>query len=121
MNITDYINVNQVANDMFKAIGSSLNQDIPNTVQFGTEALKNYITNIAQIQADAATGAISRDEADELMENAAISLQIAAQAELGLAKITAQNAINAAIDVLNGALNAVLGAALGAGIPKIPV
>ena len=96
MNITDFIDVNQVANDMFKAVGNSLNQDIPDTGQFGTEVIKNYITNIAQIQADATTGAISQDEAHELMVNAGISLQIGAQTELGLAKITAQNAINAA-------------------------
>jgi hypothetical protein len=120
MKITDYIDINKVANDMLQAVGISLNRDIPDTVQFGTGAVQDYITNIAQIQADAATGAISKEEADELMIDAAINLRMAAQTALGLEKITAQNAINAAIGVLNAAINAAIGAAVKS-IPLIPI
>ena len=66
MKITDYIDISKVANDMLQAAGKSLNIDIPDTAQFGTGALQDYITNIAQIQADAATGAISKEEAPNL-------------------------------------------------------
>jgi hypothetical protein len=119
MNITNVIDVNQVAVNMFKAISNSLNTDITDSVNFGTVAIKNYITNIDQILADATTGAISQEEAHELMENAAISLQIAGETQLGLAKITVQNAINAAIDVLNAAIGAAIGAVIK--IPPIPI
>lgn len=103
--------INQVANNMFQAVGKSLAQDIPQSIQFGTDAFAKFITHIEQIQTDAEQGKIPDDVAQDLVDDRKLTLAIAAQTELGLAKITAQNAINAAIDVLNTALQAALGMA----------
>jgi hypothetical protein len=119
MKITDVIDINQVAKDMFKAVADSLNKDIPDTAQFGTGALQDYIKNIAQIKADLESRAYTNEVADGLMKDASLNLKMAAETEYGLAKITAQNAINAAIDVLNAALKTALNTAVNVVNPII--
>ena len=105
------LDISQIVNDMVQASGKSLLQDVGQTIEYGTNEYEQFILHLQNIQDMAEDGSISDDEAQDLVDEDKLSMQAVAETEKGLAKIAAQNAINAAIDVLNNALKAALGTA----------
>ncbi len=68
--------------------------------------LDNVLRNAAKIEADLAAGDLNQDEAEVLLSNQSRTLFILSQEAEVDAELAAQNAINAAIDLLWAAVKA---------------
>jgi hypothetical protein len=105
------LDITQVVNDMLQAALPHLSNGGQQASTFASHEFQQYIINIEHVQTMAEEGKVTDQEAQFLVDQYKMSMKAVLLAVEGLGMIATQNAINAAIDVLNGALKAALGAA----------
>jgi len=105
------LNITQIVNEMLQAALPHLSKGGQQASSFASHEFQQYIHNIEHVQKMAEEGKVTDQEAQFLVDQYKMSMKAVLLAVEGLGVIAAQNAINAAIDVLNGALNTALGAA----------
>jgi hypothetical protein len=105
------LNITQVVNDMLQAALPYLLKGGVKASTFASHEFQQYILNIEHVQNMAEEGKVTDQEAQFLVDQYKLSMNAILLTIEGLGMIAEQNAINAAIDVLNSALNTALGAA----------
>ena len=105
------LDIAQVVNEMLQAALPYLSKGGQQASSYASHEFQQYIVNVEHVQNMAEEGKVTDQEAQYLVDQYKLSMRAVLLAIEGLGVIAAQNAINAAIDVLNSALNAALGAA----------
>jgi hypothetical protein len=105
------LDVGKVVGNMVQASSDSLIKGGRQAVDFATHEYAQFIRDIEYIQTMAEKGTITDEMAQALVEQHKLSMQEVLLTVEGLGLITAQNAINAALQVLNNVLTTSLGAA----------
>ncbi len=105
------IDINKVVNDMLQASAGELLKGGKKASQYATHEYSSFIADIQHVQTMAEQGTITAAEAQALVEQHKLSMQAVLLAVEGLGLIAVQNAINAALGVLNQAIMASLGSA----------
>jgi hypothetical protein len=106
------LDIGKVVSDMLQASANALIKGGRQAAEFATHEYAQFIRDIEHIQTMAEEGTITAETAQALVEQHKFSMQAVLLAVEGLSLIAVQNAINAALKVLNDALTAALGAAL---------
>lgn len=101
-------NVSKVVADMLKAALPFLSKGGQKASSYATHEFQQYIINIQHIQELAEDNKITPEEAQFLVDQYKMSMHAVLLTVEGLGVIAVQQAINAAIDVLNKALNTAL-------------
>ncbi len=105
------LDIAQVVNDMLQAALPHLAKGGRQASAFASHEFQQYIANVEHVQTMVEQGKVTDQEAQFLVDQYKASMKAVLLAVEGLGLVAAQNAINAAIDTLNGALNSALGAA----------
>lgn len=105
------LNIAQVVNDMLQAALPYLSKGGQQASAYASHEFQQYIVNVEHVQKLSEEGKVTDQEAQFLVDQYKLSMKAVLLTIEGLGIIAAQNAINAAIDVLNSALNKALGAA----------
>jgi len=106
------LDVSKVANDMLQAALPHLAKGGQLACSFASHEFQQYVINVEHVQHMVEEGKIQAQEAQFIIDQYKLSMETVLLTIEGLGLIATQKAINAAIDVLNGALNAALGTAL---------
>ena len=106
------LNINKVASDMLQASASSLVKGGEQASEYASHEYAQFIEDIEHVQTMADEGTITAAEAQALVDQYKMSMQAVLLCIEGLGVIAVQNAINAALKVLNNALAAALGTAV---------
>ena len=106
------LDIGKVVSNMVQASSSALIKGGKQAVEFATHEYTQFIGDIEHIQTMAEKGTITEETAQALVEQHKFSMQAVLLTVEGLGLITVQNAINAALKVLNDVLRTVSGAAL---------
>jgi hypothetical protein len=106
------LDVNKVANDMLQASASSLIKGGTQASEYASHEYAQFIEDIEHVQTMAEEGTITAAEAQALVDQYKLSMQAVLLCIEGLGVIAVQNAINAALQVLNDAIAAALGTAV---------
>jgi hypothetical protein len=80
--------------------------------EYASHECAQFIEDIEHVQTMAEEGTISAAEAQALVDQHKLSMQAVLLCVEGLGVVAVQNAINAALQVLNAAITAALGAAV---------
>ena len=104
------LDIAQVVNEMLQAALPHLSKGGRQASTFASHEFQQYIRNVEHVQNMAEEGKITNQEAQLLVDQYKASMKAVLLTIEGLSLVATQNAINAAIDVLNGALNTALGA-----------
>ncbi len=105
------LDINKVVNDMVQASAGELLKGGKKASEYATHEYAGFISDIQHVQTMAEEGTITAAEAQALVDQHKLSMQAVLLAVEGLGLIAVQNAINAALAVLNQALSASLGSA----------
>ena len=103
------LDINKVVNDMVQASAGALIKGGKQATEYATHEYTGFIADIEHVQTMAEQGIISEAEAQALVDQHKLSMQAVLVAIEGLSLIAVQNAINAALRVLNEALSGALG------------
>jgi predicted ATP-grasp superfamily ATP-dependent carboligase len=106
------LDINKVASDMLQASASSLIKGGEQASEYASHEYAQFIEDIEHVQTMAEQGTISAAEAQALVDQHKMSMQAVLLCVEGLGVIAVQNAINAALQVLNTAIAAALGTAV---------
>src|SRR5215813_8351541 len=106
------LDMNKVVNDMLQASASSLVTGGEQASEYASHEYAQFIEDIEHVQTMADQGTISAAEAQALVDQYKMSMQAVLLCIEGLGVIAVQNAINAALQVLNAAIAAALGTAI---------
>jgi len=98
-------NISKVVTDMLEAALPFLSKGGQKASSYATHEFQQYIINLQHIQDLTEEGKITPEEAQFLVGQYKMSMQAVLLAIEGLGVIAVQQAINAAIDVLNKALD----------------
>ena len=98
-------NISKVVTDMLQAALPFLSKGGQKASSYATHEFQQYIINLQHIQDLTEKGKITSEEAQFLADQYKMSMQAVLLAIEGLGVIAVQQAINAAIDVLNKALD----------------
>ena len=98
-------NISKVVTDMLQAALPFLSKGGGKASSYATHEFQQYIINLQHIQDLTEEGKITSEEAQFLADQYKMSMQAVLLAIEGLGVIAVQQAINAAIDVLNKALD----------------
>jgi hypothetical protein len=112
--MTFNLDVNKAVNDMVQASAGSLLQGGAQATQYASHEYTQFIADIQHVQDMAEQGTITDEVAQALVEQHKLSMQAVLITVEGLGVIAVQNAINAALNVLNSALMTALGNAFKA-------
>ena len=104
--------ISKVANDMLQAALPALSKGGQKAASCASHEFQQYIINLQYVQTLSEEGKITPQEAQFLADQYKLSMQAILLTVEGLGIIAVQQALNAAIDVLNKAINASLGAAV---------
>jgi hypothetical protein len=105
------LDVGKVVSDMVQVSANALIKGGTQATEFATHEYGQFILDIEHIQTMAEEGTITDETAQALVGQHKLSMQAVLLAIEGLSLIAVQNAINAALKVLNDALMAALGSA----------
>ncbi len=105
------IDVNKVVNDMLQASAGELLKGGKKATEYASHEYAGFIADIQHVQTMAEQGIITAAEAQALVNQHKLSMQAVLLAVEGLGLIAVQNAINAALKILNQSLMAALGSA----------
>jgi hypothetical protein len=105
------LDIGKVVGNMVQASSNSLIKGGKQAEEFAAHEYAQFIRDIEHIQTMAEKGTITVETAQALVEQHKFSMQEVLLAVEGLGLIAVQNAINAALQVLNNVLTASLGAA----------
>lgn len=98
------LDISKVVSDMVQASGTSLIKGGQQATEYAMHEYAQFIADIEHIQTMAEQGTISDDVAQSLVKQHELSMQAVLITVEGLGIIAVQNAINAALEVLNKAL-----------------
>jgi hypothetical protein len=101
----------KVVSDMLQASASSLVKGGTQASEYASHEYAQFIDDIEHVQTMAEQGTITPAEAQALVDQHKMSMQAVLLCIEGLGVIAVQNAINAALQVLNTAISVALGAA----------
>jgi hypothetical protein len=105
--MTFNFNIGKVVSDMVNASSGALAKGGPQAIEYATHEYESFIADIEHVQtmATANPPMITEEEAQFLVNQHKISMQSVLLTVEGLGIIAVQNAINAALAVLNAALS----------------
>ncbi|HME42376.1 MAG TPA: hypothetical protein VKF36_04755 [Syntrophorhabdales bacterium] len=103
------LDVGKVVGDMVQASAGVLAKGGSQATQYASHEYAQFIMDIEQVQTMAEQGTITEEVAQALVNQHKLSMQAVLITVEGLGVIAVQNAINAALNVLNSALTAALG------------
>jgi hypothetical protein len=103
--------IGNVVSEMVRVSADALIKGGRQATDFATREYSQFIRDIEQIQTQAEKGLITAETAQSLVEQHKLSMQAVFLTVEGLVLIAVQNAMNAALKVLNDALTAALGVA----------
>ena len=106
------INIEQLVEDMVEAMHPIIEAHWDNAVPYVKAEAEKLATVAAQIEAGYAAGTMTKEEADILRDMQASAARAFLTSVETIGAITAQNAINAALNVMSEAVNKALGIAL---------
>ena len=106
------LDIGKVVSDMVQASANTLIKGGKQATDFATHEYAQFIEDIQHIQTMAEQKTITDQTAQALVEQHKFSMQAVLLAVEGLGLIAVQDAINAALKVLNDALTAALGTAV---------
>ena len=106
------LDINKVASDMLQASASALVKGGEQASEYASHEYVQFIEDVEHVQAMADEGTITAAEAQALVDQHKMSMQAVLLCIEGLGVIAVQNAINAALQVLNDAITAALGTAV---------
>ena len=106
------LDINKVASDMLQASASALIKGGEQASEYASHEYAQFIEDIEHVQTMAEQGTITAGEAQALVDQHKMSMQAVLLCVEGLGVIAVQNAINAALKVLNDAIAAALGTAV---------
>jgi hypothetical protein len=106
------LDMNKVVNDMLQASASSLIKGGQQASEYASHEYTQFIEDIEHVQTMADEGTITAAEAQALVDQHKMSMQAVLLCIEGLGVVAVQNAINAALQVLNNAIAAALGTAV---------
>ena len=106
------LDIDEVASDMLQASASSLVKGGEQASEYASHEYAQFIEDIEHVQTMADERTITAAEAQALVDQYKMSMQAVLLCIEGLGVIAVQNAINAALKVLNNALAAALGTAV---------
>ena len=106
------LDIDKVASDMLQASASALIKGGKQASEYASHEYAQFIGDIEHVQTMAEEGTITAAEAQALVDQHKLSMQAVLLCVEGLGVIAVQNAINAALQVLNDAITAALGAAV---------
>lgn len=95
-----------IAKAMFDAAFPILKQDAPQIGTFAQEEFKKLAQQIATIESELASGAISNEEAKILLDMQKSAARVVLLTAKGLGMLTAEKALNAALGAAKTALEA---------------
>ncbi len=98
-------NISKVVTDMLQAALPFLSKGGQKASLYATHEFQQYIINLQHIQEMTEDNKITPEEAQFLVEQYKLSMKAVLLAVEGLGAVAVQQAINAAIDVLNKALD----------------
>jgi hypothetical protein len=105
------LDINKVVSDMLQASSGALIKGGQQASEYASHEYAQFIDDIEHVQTMAEQGTITAAEAQALVDQHKMSMQAVLLCIEGLGVIAVQNAINAALKVLNDAIAAALGAA----------
>lgn len=105
------LNITQVVGDMLQAALPHLSKGKRKASAFASHEFEYYIYHIEHIKSMLDKGQIDEQEAQFLVNQYKMSMQAVLLTIDGLGLIAVQNAINAAVNVLNSAIRTALGTA----------
>jgi hypothetical protein len=105
------LDVNKVVADMVQASAGALIKGGRQATEYAAHEYSQFIKDIEHVQTMAEKEIVTADEAQALVDQHKLSMQAVLLAVEGLGLVAVQNAVNAALQVLNDALSAALGAA----------
>ncbi|MGD0233774.1 MAG: hypothetical protein ABSC55_04465 [Syntrophorhabdales bacterium] len=105
------LDIDKVVSAMIQASTAALAKGGNQAIQYATHEYAQFILDIEHVQTMAEQGTITAEVAQALVDQHKLSMQAVLLTAEGLGVIAVQNAINAALKVLNGALMTALGAA----------
>jgi hypothetical protein len=105
------LDINKVVSDMLQASSAALIKGGQQASEYASHEYAQFIDDIEHVQTMAEQGTITAAEAQALVDQHKMSMQAVLLCVEGLGVIAVQNAINAALKVLNDAIAAALGAA----------
>ena len=108
------LDVGKVVNDMLQASAGALVKGGSQATQYASHEYAQFIVDIEHVQTMAEQKTITEEVAQALVNQHKLSMQAVLITVEGLGVIAVQNAINAALNVLNSALMAALGNAFKA-------
>jgi hypothetical protein len=103
------INVQQLLDDMGKAALGAVGANWPAMRDAASDELSKLATVAAQIEIDKQKGDITQDEAQTLVKMSENTLSTIWLGIQGMAKLTAEAAVNAVIGVVKAAINTATG------------
>lgn len=103
------LDIKQVVSDMLQASAKFLLKGGEKATAYAAHEYSNFILDLEHVQTMAENKEINEEEAKYLVMQHKLSMQAVLLCVEGLGIIAVQNAINAAIEVLNLALKAALG------------
>ena len=106
------LDVDQVANQMLQASAGALLKGGKQASEYASHEYAQFIEDIEHVQTMAEEETISAAEAQALVDQHKLSMQAVLLCVEGLGVIAVQNAINAALQVLNAAISTALGTAV---------
>ena len=106
------LDINKVASDMLQASAGALVKGGEQASEYASHEYAQFIEDIEHVQTMAEEGTISAAEAQALVDQHKMSMQAVLLCVEGLGVVAVQNAINAALKVLNTAIAAALGTAI---------
>jgi hypothetical protein len=104
------LDINKVVSDMLQASSAALIKGGQQASEYASHEYAQFIDDIEHVQTMAEQGTITAAEAQALVDQHKMSMQAVLLCVEGLGVIAVQNAINAALKVLNDAIAAALGA-----------
>ena len=106
------LDVNSILSDMINAAKTSLGDSWKDVKDIATASFKNLAQTLAEIEQMKLAGTITPEKAALMldMQKQAVIIAIATEEALGL--VAAQNALNAALDVVKGVVNTAIGFAI---------
>jgi hypothetical protein len=109
--MTFNLNIGKVVSDMVQASSKNLSGGGNQAQEYAAHEYTQFIEDIEHVQNMAEQGSITDEVAQYLVDQHRLSMQAVLLTIKGLKLIAVQNAVNAALKVLNAALQAALGGA----------
>ena len=103
------LDVGKIVGDMVQASAGALAKGGSQATQYASHEYEQFVLDIEHVQTMAEQKTITDEVAQALVNQHKLSMQAVFLTVEGLGVIAAQNAINAALNVLNNALMAALG------------